>query len=97
MDPRSFPDFSRAATSAMQLFASIKTEVENHVRLHMERVMATMDPVRREEFEAVQAMAAKARAENEELAKRVAELEAKLGGEAKPAPKKKAPAAKPKG
>ena len=38
-----------------------------------------MDFVPREEFEAVKAMAAKARTENEKLGARVAALEAKLG------------------
>jgi len=37
-----------------------------------------MDLVSRDEFEAVKAMAAKARSEQEELASRVAELESKL-------------------
>jgi BMFP domain-containing protein YqiC len=46
--------------------------------------------VTREEFEVARAMAAKARAENEKLAQRVAALEAKLGvGAAKPARKAK--------
>jgi BMFP domain-containing protein YqiC len=38
-----------------------------------------MDLPQREEFEAVKAMALKAREENEKLAKRIAELEAALG------------------
>jgi BMFP domain-containing protein YqiC len=37
-----------------------------------------MDLVSRDEFEAVKAMAAKARSEQEDLAKRMAELESKL-------------------
>jgi hypothetical protein len=37
-----------------------------------------MDLVSREEFEAVKAMAAKARAEQEDLGKRVADLESRL-------------------
>ena len=42
--------------------------------------MAGMDLVTRDEFEAVKAMAAKARTEQEDLAKRVAELEGILAG-----------------
>ena len=43
-----------------------------------ERIFREMDLVQREEFEAVKEMAAKARDENERLARRVAELEAEL-------------------
>jgi BMFP domain-containing protein YqiC len=42
----------------------------------MEKLVADMNLVSREEFEAVKAMAAKARTENESLAARVASLEA---------------------
>jgi BMFP domain-containing protein YqiC len=44
----------------------------------MERMMAGMDVVKREEFEAVKEMAARARDENEKLALRIAALEARL-------------------
>ena len=44
----------------------------------MERMMAGMNVVTREEFEAVKEMAARARDENEKLTARVAALEAKL-------------------
>ena len=40
---------------------------------------AELDLVRRDEFDAVKAMATKAREENEELRKQIAELQAKLG------------------
>ena len=42
-----------------------------------ERFLREMDVVRREEFEAVKAMAEKARAENERLEARIAALEAR--------------------
>ena len=44
----------------------------------IERILARMDLVKREEFEAVKAMAAKAREEQEILAERLAELEKRL-------------------
>jgi BMFP domain-containing protein YqiC len=44
----------------------------------MERWLADSDLVTREEFDAVREMATKAREENESLAARIAELEAKL-------------------
>jgi BMFP domain-containing protein YqiC len=46
--------------------------------MQFERVLAGMDLVSRDEFEVVKAMAAKARAEQEDLAKKVAELESRL-------------------
>jgi BMFP domain-containing protein YqiC len=52
------------------------------MRDQFERILGRMNLVRREEFDAVQAMAAKARAEQEALAARVAALEARLGGSA---------------
>ena len=56
------------------------------MRTQLERAMAGMEIVQREEFEAVKQMAAKAREENEKLAQRIAELEAKLGITAPPGP-----------
>jgi BMFP domain-containing protein YqiC len=49
------------------------------VRERVERMLADMDMVPREEFDAVKAMAQKARAEQEDLAARVAELERRVG------------------
>jgi BMFP domain-containing protein YqiC len=46
----------------------------------MERLLNNMDLVKREEFEAVKAMAQKAREENDALAARLDALELKLGG-----------------
>jgi BMFP domain-containing protein YqiC len=46
------------------------------VKSQLERLLATMDVVTREEFEAVKEMAATAREENEKLSHRVAALEA---------------------
>ena len=63
------------AAGAMQ---SLKTEVDLLVRQRMEKLVADMNLVPREEFDAVKAMAAKARAENESLAARIAALESKL-------------------
>jgi BMFP domain-containing protein YqiC len=56
----------------------LRTEAETLVRQRFERLLADMDLVRREEFEAVKAMASRARGEQEDLAIRVAALEAAL-------------------
>ena len=63
-------------TDAAGAANSIRTEVESIVRQRMERLVADMNLVSRDEFETVKAMAAKARTENESLAARVVSLEA---------------------
>ena len=55
----------------------MRDEIDTFVKQRLERLVADMDFVPREEFEAVKAMAAKARTENEALAARIAALEAK--------------------
>ena len=75
---RFFDDLARVAAGAMGTLAGVKSEVEVRLREQLERVLAGMDLVSRDEFEAVKAMAAKARSEQEDLEKRVAELESRL-------------------
>jgi BMFP domain-containing protein YqiC len=65
-------------TDAAGAAQGLKNEVDSLVRQRMEKLVADMNLVPREEFEAVKAMAAKARAENESLSARLAALEAKL-------------------
>jgi BMFP domain-containing protein YqiC len=78
---RLFDDLSRLITDAAGLAEGARREVETVVKAQFERLLAGMDVVTREEFEAVKDMAAKARSENEALAARIAALEAKLGGD----------------
>ena len=80
---RFFDDLSRLMTDAAGLADGARREAQTFARTQMERMMAGMDIVGREEFEAVKEMAARARDENEKLAARIAVLEARLG-EAKP-------------
>ncbi len=75
---RFFDDLVKVANGALGSLANLGTEVENRIKDQAERVLARMDLVRREEFEAVKAMAAKARAEQEALEARLASLEAEL-------------------
>ena len=72
---RFFDDLARMAAGAVGTLSGVKSELETRLREQFERVLAGMDLVSRDEFEAVKAMAAKARAEQEDLALRVAELE----------------------
>lgn len=77
-DSRLFTDFTRATGGAAQAFAGIRAEIEAFARQQLEHLVSQMDLVPRDEFEAVKAMAAKARLEQEALEKRVADLEAAL-------------------
>ena len=75
---RIFDDLAKVAGGALGALANLKQEMETMVRERIERFMADNNMVPREEFDAVKAMAAKARHEQEDLAARLAALEAKL-------------------
>lgn len=77
-DNRLFDDFARMAGGALNALTGVKTEVEALVRQQFEHLAGSMNLVTREEFEAVQALAAKAREEQENLTERLAALEAEL-------------------
>lgn len=81
---RILDDLARVAGGAASTVVGIKNELEALVRLQLEKLLAGMDLVPREEFEAVKAMAAKARAEQEQLNARVEKLEAQLSTKARP-------------
>jgi BMFP domain-containing protein YqiC len=72
---RVFDELGRLMTDAAGAAAGVRREVETAVRSQAARVLSELDVVRRDEFEAVKAMAAKAREENERLAERIAALE----------------------
>lgn len=78
VENRLFDDFTRLANGALGSLTGLRNEIEALVRQRFERMLADMDLVNREEFEAVKAVAANARAEQEALAARVAELEKAL-------------------
>src|SRR6059058_2157862 len=75
---RFFDDMARVAAGAMGALSGVRGEIEARFRDQLERILADMDLVSREEFEAVKAMAAKAREEQEVLLQRIAELETRL-------------------
>ncbi len=76
---RLLDDLARVATGALGALTGVRDELETRLRDQFERILSRMNLVRREEFDAVQAMVAKARSEQEALAARVAVLEARLG------------------
>jgi BMFP domain-containing protein YqiC len=70
--------FAKMMTDAAGAAQGVRREVETVMKAQGERVLNTMDVVKREEFEVVKAMAERARAENEKLEARIAALEAAL-------------------
>ena len=74
-----FDDMSQLMTNAMGVAQGAKDEAETAMRSFMDRWLADRDFVTREEFDAVRAMAQKAREENEALKARIAALEAQPG------------------
>lgn len=76
---RIFDEMARLMNDAAGVAQGVRREAETVMRTQVERFLRDMDLVKREEFDAVKDMAAAAREENERLAARLAELEAKLG------------------
>ena len=90
---RILDEFAKLMTDAAGAAQGVRREVETAFRGQAERVLNSMDVVQRDEFEIVRDMALKARAENEKLAQRIAELEAQLdASSANTAEKPKTPA-----
>ncbi|MGI4881107.1 MAG: accessory factor UbiK family protein [Janthinobacterium lividum] len=75
---RVFEDLSKVATSAMGTMAGVGREVETMIRGRVRELVGGFDMVDRDEFEAVKAMAATARADAEALKAELAELRAMM-------------------
>lgn len=73
---RLFDDVAKVASGAASAFSGVRDEIDGVIRQQIERVIADSDMVPRDEFEAVKAMAATARQENEALKARLDALEA---------------------
>ena len=91
---RLFDDLVKMVNGVAGTMAGVGREAEASMRERMREWVGGVDFVGRDEFEAVKAMAAAARDENEILKARIAALEAKVAGPA--AGTAKARAAKPK-
>ncbi len=76
---RIFDDISQLMTNAMGVAQGARDEAETAMKGWIDRWLADRDFVTREEFDAVRAMAQKAREENEALKARIEALEAKRG------------------
>lgn len=70
-----FDDISQLMTNAMGVAQGAKDEAETAMKGMLDRWLADRDFVTRDEFDAVRAMAQKAREENESLKKRLEKLE----------------------
>src|SRR5205814_5833174 len=86
---RMFDDMVKMVNGLAGTFAGMGREAEASAREKFREWMAGSDFVGRDEFEAVKAMAAAARDENEILKAKVAALEAKAAEPAKRSPKAK--------
>ena len=96
---RLFDDFVKMMNGVAGTMAGVGREAESSMREKMREWVGGMDFVGRDEFEAVKAMAAAAREENEALKARIAVLEARATGAAAAAatpPRKPRPKAEPK-
>ena len=80
---RLLEDLAKMAGGAFSSFSTLKDEAEARLHEKLEKILIRMDLVKRDEFEAVQAMAAKARTENADLTKQLKELNAKVEVELK--------------
>ena len=88
-DNRLFDDFVKFVNGAAGTVAGMARETESAARERAREWIGGLDFVSRDEFEAVKAMAAAARDENDALKTRLDALEAQLAGKpAAPRPKK---------
>jgi BMFP domain-containing protein YqiC len=72
---RLLDELAKLMTDAAGAAQGVRREAETAIQAQLERLLNSMDLVKREEFEAVRDMAVKAREENDALSARLAELE----------------------
>jgi BMFP domain-containing protein YqiC len=93
---RMFDDLVKMVNGVAGTMAGVGREAEASMRERMREWVGGMDFVSRDEFDAVKAMAAAARDENEILQARIAALEAKVAGPAAGTRRAAKPKAEPK-
>ena len=72
---RLLDDIARVTSGALGTLQGAKQELESYFRQQFDKLIGSRELVGREEFDVVKDMVAAARAENERLAARIAELE----------------------
>ena len=80
---RFLDDLAKMANGAASAVTGVKGDIEGMARRRLEKMLAEQNLVSRDEFEAVKAMAAKARSEQEKLEKRLSELETMISAKDK--------------
>ena len=75
---RVFDEIAKLMTDAAGAAQGVRKEVEGMMKAQGERILKEMDVVDREAFEAVKAMAEKARTENDTLSSKLGELTARV-------------------
>lgn len=73
-----FDDLARLMTGAVGMAQGVQDEAKTFMRAQADRMVAELDLVRRDEFEAIKQVAQEARAEADALKARIEALEAKL-------------------
>lgn len=73
-----FDELAKLMTNAAGAAQGVRKELDSLVQSQVERVLNNLNVVKREEFDVVRDIAQKARAENERLEKRIAELETRF-------------------
>ena len=81
---RILDDLAKVANGAVSTLVGVKSEIEATVRQQLERLLADLDLVQRDEFDAIKEVAIAARTEQEKLEKRIVALEAVIANQAKP-------------
>ena len=76
--PRLFDDIAGMAGGALSALSGLRDELEAIVRARVDEALRRLEVVRRAELEAVQDLAARARAGQEAAEARIAALEARL-------------------
>lgn len=76
--PKFFDDLAGVAGGAMSALAGLREEAESTMKARAEEMIRKLDLVRREDLEAVQEMAANARAAQAAMEMRLTAMEAKL-------------------
>lgn len=88
-ESRILDDIARVAGGAVGLMAGLRRQIREEIRSRIDEAALRLDLVPREEFERLEAVTAKARAEIDRLEKRIAALEtAERSGKAVPKAKK---------
>jgi BMFP domain-containing protein YqiC len=83
--PRLLGDLAGLAGGAVSALSGLRDEVESIIRARIDETLRRLDLVRREEFDAVAEMAARARTGQEAAEARLAALEARLDALTRPA------------